>query len=154
MATATAEQGFEGFTGLPHRIELVHELDGVRYYDDSKATNVHAAVAGIRSMDRPLVAIVGGVDKRLALGPLIDALADHARAVVVIGELRSRFVEESRGQIRVVREAETLESAVSLARAESWPGDAVVLSPGCSSFDMFRSFEHRGEVFAETVRGL
>ena len=105
-------------------------------------------------MDRPLVAIVGGVDKRLDLGPFIDALADHARAVVVIGELRPRFLEESRGRIRVVREADDLEGAVSLARAESWPGDAVVLSPGCSSFDMFRSFEHRGRAFADAVDAL
>ncbi len=154
LTAETAQRGLGGFTGLPHRLEFVRELDTVRYFDDSKATNVHAAVAGIRSMDRPLVAIVGGVDKRLDLGPFIDALADHARAVVVIGELRPRFLEESRGRIRVVREADDLEGAVSLARAESWPGDAVVLSPGCSSFDMFRSFEHRGRAFADAVDAL
>lgn len=151
---ATAADGFGAFRGLPHRLQFVRELDGVRYYDDSKATNVHAAATGVRSLPGTLVAIVGGVDKKLELAPLIEALAPRARHVVAIGEVSARFEGEAAAHLRSVERSATLEAAVEAARAAAQPGDAVVLVPGCSSFDMFRSFEDRGRQFAALVQAL
>lgn len=147
-----AEQAFASFNGLPHRLERVRVLNGVTWFNDSKATNVHAAVTGLLSLDQPIVAIVGGVDKELDLAALIDALRT-ARAVIAIGDLRARLCEEA-VSILDIETTDSLEAAVQLAQSKAEPGDAVVLAPGCSSFDMFRSFEHRGDVFRELVLAL
>ena len=148
----TAARAFTEFHGLPHRLEHVREMDGVSWFNDSKATNVHAAVTGLRSLEAPIVAIVGGVDKQLELAELIDVLRS-ARGVIAIGELRTRLVREVGGAFPI-QTADDLESAIATARSVALPGDAVVLAPGCSSFDMFRSFEHRGDVFRDLVLTL
>lgn len=145
---------FEAFVGLPHRLQPVRRRDDVLWLDDSKATNIHAAVTGLSSLEQPVVAIVGGVDKELDLAPLFEALDAHAHHVVLIGALADRFGSEMGERAWSVERAESMEQAVSMAAAAARPGDAVVLSPGCSSFDMFRSFEHRGEVFQTLVRAL
>ncbi len=152
LTTEQARGAFESFNGLPHRLERVRILNRVTWFNDSKATNVHAAVTGLSSLDQTIVAIVGGVDKELDLAPLIDVLKP-ARAVVAIGDLRGRLCAEAEGQL-VVSTADSLEDAVKLAHSAAQPGDAVVLAPGCSSFDMFRSFEHRGDVFRDLVAAL
>lgn len=153
--TATeAERALGDFRGLPHRLELVRELDGVLWLNDSKATNIHAAVTGLTSLDRPVVAIVGGVDKNLELAPLFDALDRGARHVVLIGGLTARFDTEAGARSWTREAAPDLPSAVAAARRAAGPGDAVVLAPACSSFDMFRSFEHRGDVFRTLVDAL
>lgn len=141
------------FSGLPHRVAHVRTLDDVAYVDDSKATNVHAACVGIRSMSQPIVAIVGGVDKGLDLAPLWDALAEHGKLVIAIGELQSRIVEEAPDVLRV-RRAASMEEAVQLAQAEAEAGDVVMLSPASSSFDMFASFSARGDQYAQAVLAL
>lgn len=144
-----------GFSAPDHRLQHIRRLAGVDWYDDSKATNVHASLAGLSAFGaRPLVAIVGGVDKGLALGDLAQALRTRARTVVVIGALRQRLLAEFGDQLPQAVEAETLADAVQLAHAASVAGDAVVLSPACSSFDMFRSYAHRGQVFQDLVRAL
>ena len=149
----TLSDALGSFRGLPHRVELVRELDGVKYYNDSKATNVHAALAGLSAFDEPIVAIVGGVDKKLDLGPMIDLLETKSEHVVLIGELRERFTREA-GDRLSLHTAESMAEAVARSRQLASPGQSVVLSPACSSFDMFRSFEHRGDVFAEIVQEL
>ena len=146
-------QALNSFQGLAHRVAFVRERDGVRFYNDSKATNVHAACVGIRAMDRPTVAIVGGVDKKLDLAPLVEALRERTHTVVAIGELRARLRSLIPEGIRYV-EAGSMEEAVVLAASSARPGDSVLLAPASSSFDMFRSFEHRGEVFEAAARGL
>ena len=146
-------RGLASFSGLPHRLALVRERAGVRYYDDSKATNVHAALVGLRSLEGPLVAIVGGVDKGLPLEPLIATLEERARAVAVIGGLRERLTREAAGRIALTPH-ETLEGAVAWAAEVAHEGDAVTLSPGCSSFDMFTGFEARGRAYVEAVNSL
>jgi UDP-N-acetylmuramoylalanine--D-glutamate ligase len=151
---ATATRALGGFHGLPHRLAYVRTLDGVRYYDDSKATNAHAAATGLRSLEGPLVAIVGGVDKRLPLGPMIDALSERARHVIAIGEVAERFVREATPHLRSIERSATLGAAVVRAQACAARGDAVVLSPGCSSFDQFRSFEDRGQQYVAAVQKL
>ncbi len=143
----------QSFGGLPHRIQFVRELDGVWWYNDSKATNVHAACVGLRAIDRPLVAIVGGVDKGLDLVPLIETLRNRAHDVLVIGELRERFCAEADGAL-TTHPVETLEEAITLARRLANDGDAVTLAPASSSFDMFASFGDRGDQFAAGVQAL
>lgn len=147
------EEALRGFAGLPHRVAFVRERAGVRFYNDSKATNVHAACVGLRAMDRPTVAIVGGVDKRLALDGLWDAVAACGGRVVALGELRTRLRDEAPPQIEV-RDADSMEAAVKLAADWAREGEAVLLAPASSSFDMFRSFEDRGERFEAAVRAL
>ncbi|RLB54349.1 MAG: UDP-N-acetylmuramoyl-L-alanine--D-glutamate ligase [Deltaproteobacteria bacterium] len=139
------------FTGLPHRHVLVAEVSGVRYYDDSKATNVGAAVAALRGLQEArAVLIAGGRDKHGTLTPLVEALADRGRALVVMGEAAERFAAAAEGVLPIVpvgSMAEAVREAAGLAE----PGDAVLLSPACSSFDMFGSFPARGRAFADAV---
>jgi UDP-N-acetylmuramoylalanine--D-glutamate ligase len=131
------------FQGLPHRTALVAEVRGVRFYDDSKGTNVGAAVTALEGLREPrAVLIAGGRDKGGSYGPLVEALARKGRAVVVLGE-------------RVpLRRASSMDEAVRLAASLAQPMDAVLLSPACSSFDMFRDYKHRGDEFVRAVQAL
>lgn len=144
------------FRPLPHRMELVGENGQVLYYDDSKGTNVGAVAAALCGFPRPVVLICGGRDKGGDYGPMIAALAKCARGVVLIGEA-TPILEAALAQASVsypfVR-ATDMHDAVRRAQALSRPGDAVVLSPACASYDMFKNFEHRGQVFREAVAGL
>lgn len=140
-----------GFAGLPHRTQLVAEAGGVRFYDDSKATSVAAAVAAIDGLAEPGIALVaGGRDKGGSYAPLVDALAERGRVVVVIGEAAELIARAASGRVAVERAA-TLGEAVERAFARARSGDAVLLSPACSSLDMFRSFEARGDAFRDAA---
>jgi len=142
------------FEGLAHRVTLVAEIGRVRYYDDSKGTNVGAAVAAMRGLSEPrVVLIAGGRDKLGAYGPLADELAKKGRAVVVIGEAANRIAGALQGVVETLR-ASSMDEAVRLASKAAKPGDAVLLSPACSSFDMFRDYEQRGDAFASAVKAL
>ncbi|MEZ4461286.1 MAG: UDP-N-acetylmuramoyl-L-alanine--D-glutamate ligase [bacterium] len=143
------------FRPLAHRVEPVAEVGGVWFYDDSKATNAHAAMAGIKSLSGPLVVIAGGVDKGLELTQFASMLTERAKAVVLIGEIAPRLADALRavGHPRVTVE-DSLELAVERSHALAAGEGAVVLSPACSSFDMFKSYAHRGEVYQEAVRRL
>jgi len=141
------------FTGLGHRTVLVAEIGGVRYYDDSKGTNVGAAVAALRGLQEGrAVLIAGGRDKLGDYAPLVAALHDRGRALILLGEAASRIEAAARGVLPITRVA-SMEDAVRVARELALPGDAVLLSPACSSLDMFRSYAHRGDVFARAVKG-
>lgn len=143
--------------GLPHRAVLVRELDGVAYVDDSKATNVGAALAaldGLASPSRRAVLIAGGIDKGGSYAPLADRLAEVGRAVVVIGAA-TPLIERAFAHLSIpIVRAKTLEEAVTVSRSLAQPGDVVLLAPACSSYDMFRSYAHRGDVFQDAVRAL
>ena len=142
------------FTGLDHRTVLAGEIDGVRYYDDSKGTNVGASVAALRGLtEARCVLIAGGRDKLGAYAPLVDALRDRGRALVLIGEAADRIEAAARGILPISR-ATTMREAVAAARELARKGDAVLLSPACSSFDMFRDYKERGDVFTQAVRDL
>jgi UDP-N-acetylmuramoylalanine--D-glutamate ligase len=134
-------------------MELVRELDAVAYYDDSKGTNVGAVAASLDGFPRRVVLIAGGRDKGGDYAPLRRALAGCARAIVLIGEAATRLAAALDGVAEICRAA-TLEEAVVVARGLARPGDAVVLSPACSSFDMFRDYAHRAAVFRAAVLGL
>ena len=142
------------FEGLAHRTSFVAEVAGVRYYDDSKGTNVGAAVAALRGLAEPrVVLIAGGRDKHGAYAPLAQELAQKARALVLIGEAADRIAVDTKGVVPQARAASMAE-AVTLAASFAQPGDAVLLSPACSSFDMFRDYKERGDVFAREVRAM
>jgi UDP-N-acetylmuramoylalanine--D-glutamate ligase len=142
------------FAGLPHRHVLVRELGGVRFYDDSKATNVGAAVTALSGMEEPrAVLIAGGRDKLGSYAPLVEVLRKRGRALVLIGEAADRIAETAGGAIAIER-AGSMEEAVSIAARLAQPGDAVLLSPACSSFDMFESYKARGDAFCAAVRAL
>lgn len=139
---------------LPHRLALVKRVDGVSYYDDSKATNVGAAVAAIDSVVEPkVVLIAGGKGKDGSYLPLRRALEQRGRAVVLIGEAAATMAEAFAGGIEV-QHASTLDAAVTLARDLARPGDAVLLAPACASFDMFQSYADRGRRFVQAVDRL
>jgi len=144
--------GLKRFKGLPHRVEKVATVKDVTFYDDSKGTNVGATVAALMGMPCPVVLIAGGDGKGQDFSPLRDAVK-HARAVVQIGRDGPRIAAAIAGAVPVQR-AETLEAAVRQAFALARPGDAVLLSPACASFDMFRNYVHRAEVFVQAVQAL
>lgn len=146
-------RGLEQFRGLPHRMELVGEREGVRFYNDSKATNVGSVVGSLTGFDRTVVLIAGGKDKGGDYGPLSPLLGQTVREVVLIGAAADRMAAAIGDQVPVHR-ALDLPAAVRAAAERARRGEAVVLSPACSSFDMFDNFEHRGEVFAGAVQEL
>lgn len=140
--------------GVPkHRCELVRDFEGRRYVNDSKATNVHAAVACIRSFDEPIVLIAGGLDKHLDYTPLLAAAPGRVRAMVTIGRIAENLCHLFAGLLPC-ETAPDLPAAVRRARELSQPGDVVVLSPTTSSFDMFSGYPERGEVFRQAVLAL
>ena len=139
------------WTGLPHRMVLVAEHRGIRYYDDSKATTPHAVCAAVRSA-KPVVLIAGGRNKGLDLGPLAG-VADGVRSVVAIGEAAAE-VEEVFSRHCPVVVAESMDEALGQAAELARGGDAVLLSPGCASFDWYGSYAERGDHFSRLVREL
>ena len=139
------------FRGLPHRTELVGEAHGVRWYDDSKGTNVDACAKALAAMPGPVVLIAGGLSKGADFAPLRPLLTARARAAILIGRDRERLHAALEGATELHR-ADSLEAAVDLAATLARAGDAVLLSPACASFDMFRDFEERGERFAARAR--
>ncbi len=139
------------FRPLAHRMEPVGEARGIQFYDDSKATNVDSVVRGIDGFPRRVVLIAGGRGKGGDYAPLAEVLGRVGRALVVIGEDAERIGSACEGRLPVLRAA-SMEDAVQKAAACAERGDAVVLSPACASFDMFRNYAHRGEVFQECVR--
>jgi UDP-N-acetylmuramoylalanine--D-glutamate ligase len=142
------------FRGLPHRVERVAEIAGVLYYDDSKGTNVGATVAALQGMGRKVVIILGGDGKGQDFSPLKQAVAEHARAVILIGRDGPLIDAAIAGCGVPVASAADLPEAVKKAAAVACPGDAVLLSPACASFDMFKNYEQRAQVFIEAVRKM
>ena len=147
--------GLIAFRGLPHRVERVAERsDGVRFYDDSKGTNVGATVAALAGMDCPVVLIAGGDGKGQDFTPLAPVLAQRGRALVLIGRDAARIEAAVAGCGVPLEHAQDLEAAVLRANALACAGDVVLLSPACASLDMFRNYAHRAEVFVAAVRRL
>ena len=142
------------FRGLPHRVERIAEIDGVAYFDDSKGTNVGATAAALGGMGCKVVVILGGDGKGQDFSPLKEVVSQHARCAILIGRDGPLIGAALAGTPVPVLTAPDLDAAVSLAAAQAQPGDAVLLSPACASFDMFRNYEHRAQVFAAAVQGL
>ncbi len=152
VGSAYVQSGLSSFRGLPHRLGLVHEAAGVRWYDDSKATNVSSAVTAVLAVEGPVILIAGGLDKGGSWAPLVEAARGRVAAVLAIGAASPIVVEAFAGAIPV-EPVKTLDLAVARARALAQPGGAVLLSPACASFDQFDNYGHRGDVFAGLARG-
>ena len=142
------------FAGLPHRVERVAEIGGVTWFDDSKGTNVGATVAALEGLQRKVVVILGGDGKGQDFSPLKGALAAHGRAAVLIGRDGPAIGTAIEGCGVPVLAAGDMDEAVRVAARAAQAGDAVLLSPACASFDMFRNYEHRAQVFVAAVQGL
>jgi UDP-N-acetylmuramoylalanine--D-glutamate ligase len=147
-------EALRSFKGLPHRVERVAEIDGITYYDDSKGTNVGATIAALQGLGCKAVLIAGGEGKGQDFTPLNPVVAQHARAVVLIGRDAPLIASALNGSGVDVLHAMDMNDAVQLAARLAQIGDAVLLSPACASFDMFRNYEHRAEVYIEAVNRL
>jgi len=146
--------GLRAFAGEPHRCDLVASIHDVEYYDDSKGTNVGATVAALNGLGRRCLLIAGGDGKGQDFAPLAAPVRNHARAVLLIGRDAPRLRAALADAGVPLVDCEDLEAAVRCAAERAHPGDAVLLSPACASFDMFRNYGHRAEVFAAAVRRL
>lgn len=142
------------FRGLPHRVEKVMDIGMVGFYDDSKGTNVGATVAALNGMKEKVVLIAGGDGKGQDFSPLNEAVAKHARAVVLIGRDADKIQAAIASSGVATVRAKSMEEAVKLSLQMSEPGDRVLLSPACASFDMFNNYVHRAQVFVDAVRAL
>jgi len=138
------------FRPLPHRLELVAEINGVKWYNDSKATTPQSAIASLEAFDKPVIIIAGGYDKGLAFDELGERIAQKAKAAILIGETAEKIADAIRNtQVETVA---SLSEAVNLAKQLVTGSDVVLLSPACASYDMFDNFEHRGREFCRLVR--
>lgn len=141
------------YPGLPHRCQFIRELQGVRWYNDSKGTNVGATVAAIQGMQQPVVLIAGGDAKGADFSSMKPVVEQKVHTLVLIGKDAQRIAQAMDGLTRIVL-ATDMHEAVNLARDHARSGDVVLLSPACASFDMFNGYEHRGDVYMECVRRL
>ncbi len=141
------------FRGLEHRLEFVREIEGVSYYNDSKGTNVGSVVKSLQSFQEPVILIAGGKDKQTDLHPLREWIQRRVRRMILIGEAKERMAREL-GSLTDTAMAGTMEEAVLLAHRSAKKGEVVLLSPACSSFDMFKDYKERGKVFKEAVQRI
>jgi UDP-N-acetylmuramoylalanine--D-glutamate ligase len=146
-------EAVSGFEGVEHRLEFVAEIDGVRYYNDSKATNVDAALKAVAAFSGQLIVILGGKDKGGDFRPLREALRQRAKCVLLIGAAREKIAAQLAGGAPL-ESLDTVAQAVARAGELAVAGDTVLLAPGCASFDQFENFEHRGRVFKQEVRRI
>ncbi|MEQ1556813.1 MAG: UDP-N-acetylmuramoyl-L-alanine--D-glutamate ligase, partial [Gallionella sp.] len=154
LPMAALLDGLRSFKGLAHRVEKVADIAGVTYYDDSKGTNVGATVAALQGLGCKAVLIAGGEGKGQDFAPLADAVKNHARAVVLIGRDAELIAAALATTAVKIERAADMAAAVQAAARLAQAGDAVLLSPACASFDMFRNYEHRAQVFIAAVREL
>jgi UDP-N-acetylmuramoylalanine--D-glutamate ligase len=141
------------FKAVEHRLELVKLVNGVEYYNDSKATNVDATMKAVSSFAGGIRLILGGKDKDSDYGLMSDLLKERVKAVYTIGSAAEKIERQLHGVVKIVS-AETLQAAVAMAAKDATIGDVVLLSPACSSFDQFENYEHRGQVFRQLVNEL
>lgn len=152
----TPEQFLDAFSRFKkpsHRIEFIREHNGAKYYDDSKGTNLDAVIKAVEVMTGSVILIAGGVDKGAAYTPWIDAFGKKVRCIFAIGQAAPK-IEKDLSHAIAIKRCDTLQDAVSCAAKMAKAGDNVLLSPGCSSFDMFRDYAHRGEEFQRMVKNL
>jgi UDP-N-acetylmuramoylalanine--D-glutamate ligase len=153
VGTASIRATLKNFKGVEHRQEFVREVSGVRYYNDSKATSVDAVWYALQAFDRPIVLMLGGRDKGNDYTAIFDLVRKNVRGIVAMGESADK-VERAFSSFKTVRRAKSIDEAVLTAQGLARPGDVVLLSPACASFDWFENYEQRGKVFKELVKNL
>lgn len=147
------QNGIKTFKGVPHRIEFVKEIKGIKFYNDSKGTNVSSVIRAIESFNERIILIAGGRDKGSDFNILKNKVKGRVKASILIGEARDK-IKDALCEVTYTEFAENMDDAVKKAFKIAEAGDVVLLSPGCASFDMFRDYEERGEVFKNIVRNL
>ncbi len=153
VTPAVLGDGLRSFRALPHRLEPVREVRGVRWINDSKATNIASTVVAVEAMDRPFVLLLGGRHKGEPYTRLAPLLTSRCRLVIAYGESGELIERDLSGQVPLER-GTTFEDVVARARRAARPGDAVLLSPACSSYDMFKNYEERGAIFRKLVEQM
>ena len=151
VAPAKIRKSLYAFAPVEHRLEPVAEKDGVLWINDSKATNVDSVYYALESMKRPVVWIAGGTDKGNDYGPLKDFAREKVHTLVCMGIDNAKLLREFTGVVPEVISTDSLDAAMTAAKAAARPGDAVLLSPACASFDLFKNYENRGELFKAWV---
>ena len=146
--------GMESFEAVPHRLEPVGEIDGVRWINDSKATNVASTYYALESMDSPTVLILGGTDKGNDYSEILPFVKQKVREIVCMGVDNRKIIDFFSGEVEAVHDTHSLADAVECCRRVARPGETVLLSPCCASFDLFRNYEQRGDLFREAVKSL
>jgi UDP-N-acetylmuramoylalanine--D-glutamate ligase len=152
-STERIKWGLKNFRGLPHRLELVGEKDGVKFFNDSKSTNPHSLKAALLSFDKKVILIAGGEDKDLDFKPLIPVVKERVKVMILFGKSKERFSQIFGPHLPVIK-VDSLEEGVKRAFKMAKGGDIVLFSPGCSSFDLFRNYKERGKAFLDEVRKI
>ena len=153
VSSVSMRNTLRNFKGVEHRLEFVREVNGVRYVNDSKATNVDSVWYALQAFEQPLVVLMGGRDKGNDYNRLKELVQARVKAIIAIGESAEKVEGAFKEQTRVIK-ASTMEQAVRTAAGQASRGDIVLLSPACASFDWFKNYEHRGQVFKELVGKL
>jgi UDP-N-acetylmuramoylalanine--D-glutamate ligase len=151
--TGTLRSTLKTFEGVEHRLEFVREFNGIRYYNDSKATNVDSVWYALQAFKEPIVLLLGGRDKGNDYTQLTELVKKHVKAIIAIGESADKVEQAFRGSTTITK-ATSMDEAVSTAQSLAQSGDIVLLSPACASFDWFKNYEQRGQVFKELVKNL
>jgi UDP-N-acetylmuramoylalanine--D-glutamate ligase len=146
--------GLRTFRALPHRMEPIRTVDGVLWINDSKATNVASTTVAVQALERPFVLLLGGRHKGEPYTVLAKAAGDRCRAVIAFGESRDLVTQDLKDLMPVTRAGTDFGEVMALARRLAQPGDAVLLSPACSSYDMFKNYEDRGAQFRAAVEAM
>jgi UDP-N-acetylmuramoylalanine--D-glutamate ligase len=150
----TIKESMSNFEGVEHRLEKVLKIQNVQYINDSKATNVNATFYALDSMKSPTVWIVGGVDKGNDYEELMHLVHEKVKAIVCLGVDNKKIIEAFGNVVDVMIEVENMDDAVKLSQRLAEKGDAVLLSPACASFDLFKNYEDRGNQFKRAVQNL
>ena len=151
VSTAAIQAGLESFQPVPHRLESVATIAEVEYINDSKATNVDAVFYALQAMEKPIVWVVGGVDKGNDYQPLLQLVRDKVKAIVCLGVDNQKIIDAF-GDFEIpIKETQDAAKAVQVSRDLSVPGDVVLLSPACASFDLFKNYLDRGDQFREAI---
>lgn len=154
---SSVEKAIATFKGLPNRCQLIAEVRGVRWYDDSKATTPISTMAALNGIDEPKILIAGGYDKKISFAEMGNCIAKRAKAVVLVGQTAAKIADAIRlpGQTDcIIKYADSMEQAVRIANETAVSGDVVLMSPACASYDMFKNYIQRSEIFIEAVKAL
>jgi len=148
------KEGLTDFEGVEHRLENVDEINGVLYINDSKATNVDSVWYALECMEKPVLWIAGGTDKGNDYAPLEEFVRQKVKVLICLGIDNSKLVASFKNIIPEIIETKSMKDAVRIAKTKGNPGDVVLLSPACASFDLFNNYQHRGRLFKEEVNNL
>ena len=154
LRSSALKESFSSFEGLEHRLEYVATIRGVEFINDSKGTNLNSVWFALESMEKPTILILGGKDKGNDYNEIMDQVREKVKAIVCMGADNAPIIKAFEGVIDIIADTSSAKEAVAAAYALAEPGDVVLLSPGCASFDLFENYEDRGRQFKQAVKEL